>query len=477
MKFFPLSLFGRLLTGLLSIIGATILIVAVLIVRDRREIVSWGDGRAEAITQIREITHAIESTPIDERHATVAALALQLRQARAEEAPAVPPPGRNFNLITETYARRIERVLGSDYDVSISRSRRNVGALIELNGSRRPGRDAVSPQQDGPPGRRGMDRPGGGGPRGLDIEVTLPDGYRVAFRTDVPRSPPPGRNVIFLELALLTIALIAALFFVTRAITRPLSELAQAAEGVGRGHSASALPERGAREIRETTRAFNAMRERLQRYLDSRADTLAAMSHDLRTPLTRLRLRLEKISDDDLRMRCSQDLEEMNDLIAGTLAFFRTLSDDGNESEPEQIDVNDLCSEIRDQFAETGHDFTVEGSASHLITARRQAIKRCLSNLIANAVRFAENVSVQIEDADNVVIRVRDDGPGIPPEELENVFRPFYRVDSSRNSESGGAGLGLTIARDIAQSLGGTLTLRNRSPGLEAELRLPHSVR
>ncbi|HMB73496.1 MAG TPA: ATP-binding protein [Gammaproteobacteria bacterium] len=475
----PKSLFGRLLAGLLAVIALTILIVALLIVRDRREFVFWGDGRAAAVTTIQEITDTIEATPVGDRDTAIAAIAQDLSESFSDERRSAPPPARNLRTVVAAYERRIARALGDEYQVSITRARRSAAPVIELNAPRRPVRRELPADVRGQ--RRtneanGFGRAGRLPPRGLDIAVTFPDEYELVFRTDLPRNPPAGRNVIFLQLGLLTLMLTGALFFVARAITRPLSNLARAAEGIGRGENRQPVPERGAREIRDTTRAFNTMRERLQRYLDSRADTLAAMSHDLRTPLTRLRLRLEKISDEELRTQCAKDLEEMSALITGTLSFFRSLNDDGPDARLERVDVNLLCEELRKEFAATGQAFTIEGSATHAVTGKRLALKRCLENLISNAMRFADNVSVHIEDSDDVAIRVRDDGPGIPPQELENVFRPFYRIEASRNTDSGGAGLGLAIARDIAQSHGGTVTLRNCLPGLEATLRLPHAL-
>ncbi len=480
MRLIPESLFGRLLAGLLASIAMTILLVALLIVRDRREFLFWGDGRAAAVTTISEIAETIEATPAAERDSAVAGIAQDISQSLDDEPRAGPQPVIDLRAVIAAYERRIARALGNGYAVSITRARPTSSPLIVLNDVRGPGRRLPAAPDERP--RRRIPEGDGFGPagrlppRGLDIAVTFPDGYEMVFRTELPRNPPAGRNLIFLQLGLLTLMLTGALFFVTRAITRPLSNLAHAAESIGRGESRQPLPEVGAREIRETTRAFNTMRERLQRYLDSRADTLAAMSHDLRTPLTRLRLRLEKISDENLRAQCAGDLEEMNALIAGTLSFFRSLNDEGADAKPELVDVNALAAELQKEFSETGQHFRIEGSADHHVMGRRQAIKRCLSNLLSNATRFADEVALHIEDSNDIVIRIRDDGPGIPPQELENVFRPFYRVEASRNPESGGAGLGLAIARDIAQSHGGTLTLRNCLPGLEATLRLPHSI-
>jgi signal transduction histidine kinase len=259
-----------------------------------------------------------------------------------------------------------------------------------------------------------------------------------------------------------------------RTITRPLSSLATAAEAVGRGARTAPLPETGARELRNATRAFNTMQERLQRYMDSRTHFLAAMSHDLRTPLTRLKLRAEALDDPALRDKFNADLDEMNRMIRGALNLFKGVDND----EPlENVQVDSLLFDLRDELAEIGTAFTVSGTVAPLL-ARPMALKRCLTNLVSNAAKYGRNVTVALEDAPGeLVIRVCDEGPGIPEDMLERVFEPFFRLESSRNADTGGVGLGLSIARDIAQSHGGSLTLANRTPhGLEAVLRLPRAA-
>jgi signal transduction histidine kinase len=257
----------------------------------------------------------------------------------------------------------------------------------------------------------------------------------------------------------------------TRTITRPLAELARAADAVGRGERRVPLPETGARELRDATRAFNVMQERLRRYLDSRTRVLAAMSHDLRTPLTRLRLRTEALSDESLRERFAADLEEMNAMIGSALQVFRGL----DEQEPTSaVDVDTLLATLEAEFAEVGGSVSMAGRAVRPIMGRPQALKRCLTNLLSNAIKYGERATVTIEDGDALVIRIADEGPGVPEADLERVFEPFFRLEQSRNSETGGIGLGLGIARDIAQSHGGSLVLENREPrGLVAVLTLP----
>ena len=317
---------------------------------------------------------------------------------------------------------------------------------------------------------------GGGQPpppdRMFDLVVTLPDGDRVAFRTFSPRGTPPFPKHFLFELGLLTVMLGIVLYAMTRTITRPLGDLAKAADAVGRGTTVQPLKERGARELKRATRAFNAMQERLNRYLDSRTRVLAAMSHDLRTPITRLRLRVESIEDEALRTRCVEDLDEMTRMVRGALSMFRGLND---EEQTVAVDIDALLLELQRRYGEVNANVAIEGQAAVPFPGKPLALKRCLGNLVDNALQYGELATIAVTDSDDeLTIRVLDNGPGIPEAELERVFEPFYRLESSRNRATGGTGLGLSIARDVAQAHGGSLTLANRSGGgLEAKLVLP----
>jgi signal transduction histidine kinase len=287
---------------------------------------------------------------------------------------------------------------------------------------------------------------------------------------------PPVPTVLLFELALVTLVLAAVLYAMARTITRPLARLAAAADAVGRGARQEPLRETGSRELRDATRAFNTMQERLHRYLDSRTRVLSAMSHDLRTPLTRLKLRAESLDDERMRERFNADLDEMNRMVSGALDLFKGL----NYDEPlQETRVEELLEQVRGEFAEVGANVEVVGTTTAPIRVRRDSLKRCLTNLIANAVKYGGRADVVVEDdTANVVVRIRDEGPGIPEEMLERVFEPFFRLESSRNADTGGTGLGLSIARDVAQAHGGSLVLRNRAPrGLESVLALPRMAR
>jgi signal transduction histidine kinase len=352
-----------------------------------------------------------------------------------------------------TLKQQLQNTLGSAYQVSIEPTRQAARRVIPIPTPFFEPREGSSLQL-------------------YDITVGFPDGDGAIFRIGhLPRGAPLSRNLFF-NLALLVVLLVIALYVTARSITRPLSKLVSAAESLGRNVRQPKLAEKGARELQDAARAFNTMQDRLQRYLDSRTRVLAAMSHDLKTPLTRLRLQVETTLDDPaIQARFGKELDEMESMVRGSLALFRGLDDDETLA---PIDINALVGTLRSEFTEMGADVTVEGEATRPLMGKPQALRRCLTNLVANAVKFGTRAKIIVEDGEALIIRVRDEGPGIPPEELERVFEPFYRVESSRNRDTGGTGLGLSIARDVAQAHGGSLVARNLPvKGLEVLLVLP----
>lgn len=477
LKFVPETLFGRLLMALLATIGITLVIVVALLLRERRDLLVARSDTAAIVNVIAETVEELAMLAPDEREEAIERLRrepLAIDSARAQgrqAAFALEEPVRAATLVRE----RLARALGGGYSVGAAPATGGGPAIRVSRAARmmlmRERLREAAERASEARGERAL-RGGGFGPPFLDVDVTLPDGAVVRFRTDIPRAPPPLPTALLLELALVTLVLAAVLYAMARTITRPLARLAAAAEAVGRGARHEPLPETGARELRDATRAFNTMQERLTRYLDSRTRVLSAMSHDLRTPLTRLKLRAESLDDETLRDRFNADLDEMNRMVGGALDLFRGL----NRDEPlEQVRLEDLALRVKEEFAELGADVAVSGSTGAPVGVRRDALKRCLTNLVANAVKYGVRAEVAIEDAGSqVVVRVRDEGPGIPDEMLERVFEPFFRLEGSRNADTGGTGLGLGIARDVAQAHGGSLVLRNRPPrGLEAVLTLP----
>jgi len=353
-----------------------------------------------------------------------------------------------------TFEQQLRATLGSGFDVTVVPAPDLSRRAIAISGP------LFSENRDG-------------GTELYDTTVKFPDGYTALFRvTRLARGAPLPRG-LFMNLALLLIIMSIALYVTARSITRPLSDLVSAADSVGRNLRQPKIAERGARELRQAARAFNTMQDRLQRYLDSRSRVLAAMSHDLKTPLTRLRLQVEMLEDSAAQTRIGKQLDEMESMVHGALALFRGL-DDNEAFTP--MDVNEILVTLQSEFAELNARVSIEGRATRPLLCKPQALRRCLTNLIANAVKFGSQATVLVEDGPALVIRIRDDGPGIPEAELERVFEPFYRVESSRNRDTGGSGLGLSIARDVVQAHGGSLVLRNLPVrGLEATMTLPRA--
>jgi signal transduction histidine kinase len=261
-------------------------------------------------------------------------------------------------------------------------------------------------------------------------------------------------------------------YVIARMGTRPLEQLARAATELGGDINRPPLVERGPAEVRDAAAAFNAMQARIRRYVAERTEMLAAIAHDLQTPLTRLRLRLEKVTDTELRDKLVDDLASMQIMVREGLDLATSTDAVGLM---QRVDVDSLLSSVCADAVDAGHDVTLVGQTRVSIPAIPGAVQRCLTNLIDNAVKYGSYARVTAScEAGKVVIRVADGGPGIPEAQMERVFDPFYRLETSRSRETGGSGLGLTIARNIAHKHGGTLTLRNKpGGGLECVLVLP----
>jgi signal transduction histidine kinase len=305
------------------------------------------------------------------------------------------------------------------------------------------------------------------------ILVTLEDGSRLRLSVLPPRPPPlaprfdmSGYAILFLT----SVGLLAAV--VARMTMRPLKQLAHAATALGNDIERPPLPEQGALEIRQAAAAFNAMQTRIRHHIKQRAHMLAAITHDLQTPLTRMRLRFEHIEDPQLKDKLVNDLVAMQSLVREGLELVRSME----TTEPMQrLDLDSLIASVCDDAVDAGQDVSANGTTGAALLARPMALRRCIGNLIDNAAKYGRRARVDVRrEGDAALIRIRDDGPGIPEQELEKVFEPFYRVESSRSRHTGGTGLGLTIARNIVQQHGGSIALKNqREGGLEVSVRLP----
>ena len=271
-----------------------------------------------------------------------------------------------------------------------------------------------------------------------------------------------------------TVLILVVSFWAVHRMTRPLRRFADAAERIGLDVRSPPLPERGSRELRNATRAFNQMQERLRRFVDDRTMMLAAISHDLRTMLTRLKLRAEFIEDSEQQNKAIADLDEMQAMLDSTLAFAR---DDAADELRTLTDLAALIGSLCDDIADTGAAVTCTGPDKLPYNCAPGAIKRAVDNIVTNAVKYGDCARISLStDAERIEITVQDSGPGITAAQREDVFRPFYRLEESRNRETGGSGLGLAVARSIVRRHGGDILLEDGPDGgLLARILLPHT--
>ncbi len=467
-RLLPRSLFGRLVLVLLAGLALAQLASAYINISERDRLL-YRTGGMQLAQRVADISKLLDSFPAAERRRIVSVfnappLAISLDRPRLPGAPAES----DSDVQLEMFSSVVRYALGEEMEVKVIRP---------------PG--APEPA---PPGRR-IDRPGmpmmhsGPGMRGMGmagaffvVQVALRDGTWVTFDSYLP----PQDTGMPLRLAATLLVLLGSVIVLSlvavRWVTRPLSTLATAAEQLGEDINRPPLPETGPAEVQRAAKAFNTMQQRLSRFIADRTRILTAMSHDLKTPLTRLRLRSEMLEDEALRAKFSRDMEEMETMIAHTLDFMR----DARTDEPVvPVDIMALLESLQTDYADTGAAVDIEGSTAQPYPARHQALRRCLANLLDNAIRYGRRATVDVRDTpEQIVLRVLDEGPGIQPDELERAFEPFFRGETSRNRETGGTGLGLGIARNIARAHGGELTLQNRpAGGLEARLTLPRARR
>lgn len=475
MRLLPKSLGGQLALTLVAalLVAHLVSLLALSGERDRAVEAAVRFGLLERIAAVVEV--------IDEASPDVAerlAATLSSRFVRLSLGAESALPANGMNEAERDFAEALAGELG--LPEASARVR-----LAERGPPPRRGRDRADDNRpndgrrddDRPRWRDGDDEPRRPGPRRralTEIAVSLPLGEGRWLNADaVIRRPDVGPAwpwLVSLGISAGLTLLAAAL--AVRRITGPMRALAAAAQKVGRGEVVGAIPPRGPAEIRTTVEAFNTMQERLSRFVRDRTRMVAAVSHDLRTPITSLRLRAEFIADEDLKAEIVRTLDEMQAMTDATLAFAR---EEGTAEETRAVDIAALLDGLADDFAELGHAVRYEGPDRLVWRGRPVSLKRAVTNLVENAVRYAGGATVSLQAGEEeVTITVADDGPGIPADRLEDVFEPFVRLETSRSRETGGVGLGLAIARSAVRAHGGDLTLANRpGGGLLAKVTLP----
>ena len=305
------------------------------------------------------------------------------------------------------------------------------------------------------------------------VGIVLPDGTMLSAKIRDQYQPPfwGGPLVTTLLFAFISVTLLG--MWAARALTAPLSSFAKAAESFSLNSTVAPLPERGPEEIRSVAKALNRMRERITALIDDRTKMLAAISHDLRTPITRMRLRCEFIEDDSHRGRMLHDLDQMRAMLESVLSFLRN---DHKLESMTLVDVATTLQLVANQFDDMGHNVAYDGPEHAMATVRPDDLHRCITNLVENAVRFGSETTIRLRfSPDTMTIDVADDGPGISDARKKFVLEPFVRGDDARNmDEAVGFGLGLSIASTIVKAHGGELSLRDRQPrGLIVSIQLP----
>ncbi|KAB2919244.1 MAG: HAMP domain-containing protein [Hyphomicrobiaceae bacterium] len=460
-QFFPRSLFGQTLLVLLAGLIVSHAAGSWIYTADREQAVRAVGGFATA-QRIANLTRLVEDMPREARQRIVAALSDQ-----------------SFRVSLAAQPTAVQAV---NDDVPAARAIRDfLVDQLSLGPARQPRVSASA--AEGPP--FGPGRMMGHGPmmrgfgafagfRDLQVSIPLADGSWLSFATALPAGGPAFSAQFLLSMGIMALIIVAVSVWAVRRVTAPLASLATAAERLGQDVNAPPLPETGTTETRQAARAFNDMQMRLRRLIENRTRLLAAISHDLRTPLTLLRLRAETVENAQERDKMLGTITEMDSLIGATLQFAREES----ASEPRRpTDLASLLQSAVDEMSDAGLPVRMESAEPVVYECQPAALKRAVRNLLDNAVKYGKAGTARIRRASRAIeICVDDEGPGIPPSELARVLEPFYRVEESRSRETGGVGLGLAIAQSIVQAHGGVLTLSNRETGgLRAMITLPLS--
>lgn len=464
MKWLPRTLFGQIALATFAVLLVVQLLGLWLLLEDRgrlnyKLLAEYAAHRMAGIATVLDLADAAERPRLAEAlsvQPTTLSLSVPWARDRVDDSP-------DARLFAAVAARELERPLA----IQVLALERIDPLLAGLH----PGpvaRDHDDDDHDEARGGRGRVFA-----RTYVAQIRLHDGVVVTFHhlLPVPATDLPYRLIALLSLLGLSTAVLS--IWAVRRLTRPLADIAQAASGLAGNLDQAPLPVRGPRELQQVGQAFNAMQRDIKRLVDTRAQALSAVSHDLRLPITRLRLRLEGAIPDELRERMARDLDEMDAMIGDTLDFLRAGS---HAEEPVAVNLDVLLDGAIEDMEELGARIERHGRCGRPLQARPHALRRCIANLLDNA-RFYGNgmVRVTVEDEGAAVrVIVADDGPGIPPEELDKVFEPYVRLEASRARHTGGTGLGLPIAKAIAEAHGGSLSLASPpGEGVTATLVLP----
>jgi len=426
---------------------------------DREQAVRSVGGLAAA-QRITNLTRLVQETPRESRERLVAALSDQSLRASLSDRPPPIAPGDPDTPV----AQAIKDFLVDQLSLGPARQPR-----VSASWPDAPMFGAWHPMQRGPM-MHGFS--GFGMFRDLQVAIPLADGQWLSFATALPESGLTFSSQFLLSMGIMAIIILAVSVWAVRRVTAPLASLSAAAERLGNDLNAPPVPETGTIETQQASRAFNAMQARLRGLIENRTRMLAAISHDLRTPLTLLRLRAESVENAGERERMLATIAEMDSMVAATMQFAR---DEARAEPRRRTDLAALLASTVYDMADAGLPVAMEPALTVTYECQPGALKRALTNLLENAVKYGARARAAIRSTPRVIeITIDDEGPGIPEEELARVFQPFYRVEGSRSRETGGIGLGLAIALSVVQANGGQLVLTNLvGGGLRATIILP----
>ena len=466
LRLWPQSLFGRLV----GVLGVGLVLAQVLSAwinwaeRDRVLLEAAG---MQPVQRVADVVHLLDPLSRAERERIVGILNAPPLVVTLNHAPLSENPREEAAPHVRMFSVMLRAALGENRAVRVAV--RTGPSEVRPGAGQWPGRHAMMLAQRGNDADRYAMTPGN---VRLVTQVRLEDGQWATFESQLPREATRLPLRLLLTLTVLLVVVLGLSFIGVRWLSRPLQTLADAAEGLGKNIHSPPLAEDGPTEVQRAARAFNTMQSRLVRYIDDRTRVLAAMSHDLKTPLTRMRLRAELLDDDDTRKRFENDLGEMQCMVTDALSALRDF-DGPAQSVP--VDMNALLESLQRDNEEMGRQVEITGRVAAPLMGDPQRLKRCVGNLVENAVLYGGRAHVGVEDGVKALtVKIHDEGPGIPEPMLERVFDPFFRLESSRNRDTGGSGLGLSIARNIARAAGGDVSLRNLpTGGLEASLVLP----
>ena len=455
MRLWPDSLAGRTLA---IVLGITVLLIAgsAILLQDERNTRFDEQNRFSLLNNISTLVDLVEGARSAERLRIVERFSKPLFHASLSDLPIVARPPRHG--MEHFLALRLRSQLNLPADeINVRIGTGHIDDDEEVHGEHmwREQRHSLMHEMGE-----------------MQYSIRLGDGSWLNILIDNSQAPPPWAGKTIGLLILLMLALITGGMFLSQRMARPMAQLAKAADRLGLGQANAALEETGPREVRQTIRAFNRMKDRLQKHIRDRTLMLAAVSHDLRTPITTLRLRAEYIEDEEMRNKTMATLGEMEAILSATLGFAR---DDAADESARPTDLPALLQSLVDDHVDLGGSASYHGPEKLTFTCQPVALRRALNNLIENALKYGGSAEVHLsQQKAGIEICIDDNGPGIPEDRLADVFTPFFRLDQARSSHTGGTGLGLSVALTIAHAHGGELSLINRQGGgIRARLVLP----